>query len=142
VTEYVNGYALPRPLATLVSAGWWSPRNHRLRLNVPPVEIEERLIALDVPGMIGETQALVDAFTRGAGAVFGLADDGAPPGLLDITQAVVIAVNYGEEFLALDYSVGDVPRVVATADRAEGVRWIEVAARVEDLLDAAARASV
>jgi hypothetical protein len=108
---------------------------------LPP--IEGRLIALDVAGMIGETQALVDALTRGAGAVFGLADDGAPsPGLLDITQAVVIAVNYGEEFLALDYSVGDVPRVVATADRAEGVRWIEVAARVEDLLDAAARASV
>ena len=139
---HVNGHSLPRALAVLVETGWWSATNDRLRLNVPPVERDTRLIALDVPGMIAETQALMDVRAQGAGAAFGLVADGERlEGLLDISQAIVIAVNHEEQALALDYSLDAAPRVLATADRAEGVRWIEVAPRVEEFLEAVARAS-
>jgi hypothetical protein len=127
----VNGHELPRALAELAQAGQWQ----RLTLNAPPVEIEEPLVPRTGSEMGRNTQVLADALAAGDGALFGLAEaGGGSPGLLDITQAVVIAATFGEEFLALDYSAGDPPRVVATADQAEGVRWVEVAPRFERLI--------
>ena len=80
------------------------------------------------------TEELQAAWQRGEGKLFGLTEARSESGLLDITQAVVIGATFGQEVLALDFSVGADPRVVATQYQSGSVNWIEVAPNFAQLL--------
>jgi hypothetical protein len=135
-TDSVNGHVLPHQLVRLTAAGQWGPSCPAADLSRLPIEDKDDLVFLDVREMIRNTHELRAALARGEGALLALIEGGTPvPGYLDVNQAVVIAATYGQEALALDYSVGESPRIVATCYRPDGTRWIEVARSFDDLLD-------
>jgi hypothetical protein len=135
-TTTVNGHVLPSLLVRMTDAGQWGPSNRKANLGAIPIEDKEDLTLLSVPEMIRNTEELRSALARGDGTLFALSEEGKPvPGFLDVNRAVVIAVTYGQEALALDYSQGETPRVVATHYGPEGVRWVQVAATFDDLVD-------
>ena len=133
--ELVNGHILPPRLVHMITAGRWGPSCRAADLSTLPIEDKDDLVLLEVPEMIRNTHELRVALARGDGTLFALREDGpSVPGFLDVNQAVVIAATYGQEALALDYSVGEQPRVVATHYEPEGVSWVEVASSFDDLL--------
>jgi hypothetical protein len=132
----VNGHALPLKLVRMTDTGQWGPSNRKADLSALPIEDKDDLILLSVPEMIRNTDELRAALARGDDRLFALIEDGEPvPGFLNVNQAVVIAATYGQEALVLDYSQGDVSRVVATRYESSGVQWVEVARSFDDLAD-------
>jgi hypothetical protein len=134
----VNGHSLPLSLIRMIDMESWCSSNHLADISNIPIEDKDDLTFLDTPEMVQNTQELQAAVDRGDGALFALTDskkDETPiNGFLDVAQAVIIAVTYGQEALALDYSVGDQPRIVATQYMSEGVIWIQVASNFNELL--------
>ena len=134
--ELVNGHILPLQLVIAIAAGRWGPSCCKADLSALPIEDKDDLVLLNVPEMIRNTHELKVALARGDGTLFALTEDGSPvPGFLDVNQSVVIAVTHGEEALALDYSVGKEPRVVATHYEPGNLKWVEVAQSFDDLLN-------
>ena len=123
----INGHQLPTCLERLALNGVWGPP-HRSPLPL----FEGELQLLDVAGMERNTQVLRDALASGSGVIFGLSSQPGD-GLLDPGRVVVIAATIDEEALALDYSSGSPPRVVATGYGSSGVRWVEIAPSFEEL---------
>jgi hypothetical protein len=118
----------------MIDTGEWGPLNRKVDFSPLPIEDKDDLILLGVSDMTRNTEELRTALARGDGRLFALLDDGEPvSGFLDVNQAVVIAATYGQEVLALDYSRGDVPRVVSTRYESGVVRWVEVAPSFDDL---------
>lgn len=130
----VNGHLLPETLAEMLAAGHWGPSSRPTDLSALPIEDKEDLTLLDLPQIVANTRSLQAAFDRGEGRVLRLVRGNAVPGHLDVDQAVMIAVTYGQEALVLDYSSSGPPRVLATADEGSGGGWVEVAANFDDLL--------
>ena len=131
MTKQVHGHILPPRLVELIEAGSWRSRA-ACDFSALPIEDREDLLLLDLAGMERNTQSLKAAFAGRQGGILGLTDSSAPAaGLLAVDLAVLIAVTYGQEGLALDYSVGERPRVVATS----GSTWVEVAPSIEVLVE-------
>jgi hypothetical protein len=134
--ELVNEHVLPPRLAHMIAEGRWGPSCRTADLSTLPIEDKDDLVLLQVSEMVRNTYELRAALARGDGELFALIEDGPPvPGFLDINKAVVIAVTHGEEVLALDYSVGEEPRVVATHYEPGNVKWVEVAQSFDELLN-------
>lgn len=124
----VNGHVLPGALVQAIASGRWGTAAQTADLSMLPIADTDDLAFLDVAAMEQNTRELYTACDRGDAALFALTQgDAQVSGWLNVTHAVVIAVTHGQEVLALDYAVGTEPRVVATQDTSEGVRWVEVA---------------
>jgi hypothetical protein len=139
----VAGHVLPERLAEMLATGRWGRAGRQapgLDLRALPIEDQDDLVFLGLPEIIANTRELKAAYERGEGMLLGLVrNDPAPlPDRLDVDRAVLIAVTYGQEALALDYSRPGPPRVVATASSSHsppGVgAWVEVAPTFEELL--------
>jgi hypothetical protein len=134
-TEIVNGHYLPSLLIRMMASGQWGPSNREVDFSSLPIQDKHDLALLDISEMIRNTEELRAQLDGGEGQLFGLINGGEPlPGLLDVNHAVVIAATYGQEALALDYSLSEEPRVVATHDEPARVRWVEVARNFEELV--------
>jgi hypothetical protein len=128
----VNGHELPTRLQHLTATGTWGTSTRRVDADQLELAFDDELILLTPDEMAQNTQVLNDALAHGTGNAFGL---GERTGLLDPSAAVVIAATMGEQALALDYTAGQTPRVLATSDQPEGVRWVEVAASFDELAE-------
>jgi hypothetical protein len=132
----VRGHVLPTALVELLATRRWGPGVAPARLRALTGSAD--LDLLDLAGMHTNTDALVAAFERGGADALGLTRGTAAPGRLDVDQAVLVAASLEQDALALDYAGVARPRVVATTDGPDGVRWVEVAPTFEALLDVTA----
>jgi hypothetical protein len=130
----VNGHTLPSRLQQLAATGEWGTAMRRVGADELGLAFDDELVLLTPDEMAENTQVLNDALDTGTGDAFGLSPH--PPatsGLLDPSAAVVIAATTGQQALALDYTTGQTPRVLATSDHADGVKWVEVAVSFDEL---------
>jgi hypothetical protein len=118
--EWLN---LPAALVQLLRAGRWKrpPDVERLAA-MTGVQRPDDFTFLDPDGMIRETAAGLDLVRRGQGTIYGLVSTSdaeayrCPPDFLDAHQSVVLAVNWDEEVICLDYrSNSNEPTVVVSA---------------------------
>lgn len=130
----VNGHMLPSRLQHLTSTGEWGTAKRRVDANQLGLAFDDELILLTPDEMAENTQVLNDALATGSGDAFGLSPlSPAISGLLDPSTAVVIAATAGQQVLALDYTAGPTPRVLATSDHSDGIKWVEVAVSFDEL---------
>jgi hypothetical protein len=130
----VNGHELPSRLQHLTATGTWGTSKRRVDADQLGLAFDDELILLTPDEMAENTQVLNDALAQGTGNAFGLGPlSPATTGLLDPSAAVVIAATMGQQALALDYTAGQTPRVLATSDQSDGVKWVEVAASFDEL---------
>jgi hypothetical protein len=130
----VNGHTLPSRLQHLAATGEWGTAKRRVDADQLGVAFGDELILLTPDEMAENTQVLIDALVTGTGDAFGLSP--LPPamsGLLNPSAAVVIAATAGQQALALDYTAGQTPHVLATSDHPDGVKWVEVAVNFDEL---------
>jgi hypothetical protein len=118
----VNGLNLPATLVQLLREGRWKrpPAVERLA-TMTGVQRPEDFTFLDLDGMIRETAGGLDIVRRGQGTIYGLVSTSDAeasrrhPDFLDVQQSVVLAVNWDEEVICLDYRPnGNEPRVVVS----------------------------
>jgi hypothetical protein len=134
----INELPLPDPLVALIEARRWKrPRNLDRLAEAAGFKSANRLDFLRVDQMDRETNALINLHEQGFAETYSLLSstpDNPPPddpSRLDVRLAVVIANNWDEEGLCLDYRPGlSKPRVLAGLwpdEKDTPMRWRVVA---------------
>lgn len=115
----VNGLRLPARLIELLEEGRWTrPSDVSVLAQMTGAERPEDFTFYSLDGMIRETAGNVDLWKEGYGQIYGLTSSSTPnqlsnPEFLDVDRAVLIAGNWNEEIIALDYRENlDEPKVV------------------------------
>lgn len=133
----INGLPLPQLLEDLiVQRRWKMPADQTVLKQLTGIQNTKRLRFLSLDGMIRETNGAFTIFAQGHAATYALASSKhaqAPiedVAVLDIDQAVLIAINSDEETIHLDYRTSrDDPRVLASNWVGNGAVWKVAAAR-------------
>jgi hypothetical protein len=106
----VNHLLLPSYLVELINAGRWEkPENISLLSEMTGVERPEDFSFLLSDRMERETNSGYSIVNSGQGYIYGIysgSDLNSTPqsnGFLDVTKSVIIAVNWDEEVICLDY---------------------------------------
>jgi len=133
----VNGLNLPEPLLTLMRAGGWKrPRNTQPIADLTGIKDPARLEFLTLRRMIAETNSVMNLYSEGHAATYGLTYTGRENEqgrVLDVNRMVVLAVNDDEEGICLDYRTNPAePSVIAGIWQGQGanehVEWKTAAA--------------
>jgi hypothetical protein len=130
----VNGLQLPDYLVELLSAGRWKrPADVSRLAEMTGVERPQDFTFFGLEGMASETRALVKLYEEGrVGDYYGLTSSARPdhfrqhPHFLDVTRAVVLAGNWDEETICLDYRASlEEPVIVLSVYQHQGtdVTW-------------------
>jgi hypothetical protein len=132
----VNGLVLPEQLQYLLAQNRWKyPPNTEILMEMIGSSSNMEFSFLDLAGMRRESDQAHLIHDQKIAKLYGLAsskllgksiDD---PNILDIDNLVMIAVNYDDEAICLDYrTTKDNPRVMVSIwNDAQGVKWREIA---------------
>src|SRR5258708_6664157 len=115
----VNGLHLPERLLELVKARRWKrPADTRILAKISGAAKPQDFTFLNLKRIPAETGGMVSLWMEGHGNYYSLTsfsdpDRSVDPGLLNVNRAILIAVNWDDEAICLDYAENlDVPRVV------------------------------
>ena len=138
----INGLALPTLLCRLVAAqAWKRPHDDTVFRALVNVEAPEDFTFLDFEGMARETDAArMIAADLATARLYGLkplayaAASHSDDQFLDIAKAVMIAVNWDEDAIFLDYRASSEPSVVLStwSDTAANATCLEIAPDFEE----------
>ncbi len=134
----VSDLPLPPLLVELIETRRWkSPRDVARLADVAGFKNPRKLEFMKPDGMQRETNALIALYEQGYAETYGLTrsaeDETSPddPSRVDVRLVVVVANNWEEEGLCLDYRPGlEQPRVLAgawTEDEGAPMRWRVIA---------------
>ena len=140
----VNGLKIPARLIELIESGRWKcPDDVSVLTEMSGAGYPEGFRFASLDGLIRATAANIELRKRPYGHLYGLTSSNDPNAprdsdLLDVDRAVLIAGNYDEEVIALDYRENlDEPKVVAnTPFPHQGpARWRVIALTFDEFAD-------
>ena len=134
MTIIVNGLSLPLLLIELIESGRWKrPTDVSVLAEMTGVNRPEEFSFCQMDAIIRETGQFPLLLSEGLGHGYGLTSSNDPsashnPSFLDVYRAVIIAVNWDEDIICLDYTENlNDPKVVCNLRLKTYAEWKVIA---------------